>query len=97
MPLRNLAVIASAIAVLAAATPAGSASAQTTPVADPGVTAPCYPESVWCGRNGQPWFPFFSVGGSTYAQPVVDAPPVERGFVQLPGPMFGPRPVEMPS
>jgi hypothetical protein len=97
MGLRKLAVIASAIAIVAAAAPAGSAGAQTTPVADPGATAPCYPEPVWCGPNGQPWLPFFAFGGTTYAQPMLTMPPVERGFVQLPGPIFGPRPVEMPS
>jgi hypothetical protein len=98
MAFRKLAVIGSAIAVLGAAAPVGAASAQTTPVADPGVTAPCYPEPVWCGPSGQPWFPFFTVGGNTYAQPAVgDVPAVERGFVQLPGPVFGPRPVETPA
>ncbi|HYZ30263.1 MAG TPA: hypothetical protein VE570_14470 [Thermoleophilaceae bacterium] len=91
MPLRKLATIASAIAVLAAAGPVAGAGADP----GPGATAPCYPEPVWCGPNGQPWVPFMAFPGTPDEQLIALQPGFASGIgiVHLPGPMFGPRPV----
>jgi hypothetical protein len=92
MRLRKLATIASAIAALAAAGPVAAAGADT----GPGAAVPCTTQPVWCGPDGQTWVPFMAFPGMPDAQLIALQPGFETGVVHLPGPMFGPRPVQVP-